>query len=180
MTSPFTDEELRQLAKTRKNTDVPAQWISALARELLQLRQQITPQAGAEPFGFYSEETDTFFLREYTPVMPANTLLLYRTAPPSPVCPHIRSSKDGTSWCDLAARVGDLSPVAPVWQPIETAPRDGDGFLACDDNYDCVEWLKWDGDLLFNVNSKNYTRPDVWKYWRPLPLPPDSPGAGDL
>lgn len=32
----FSDKELQQLAKTRKNTDVPAQWISALARELLE------------------------------------------------------------------------------------------------------------------------------------------------
>lgn len=118
MTSPFTDEELRQLAKTRKNTDVPAQWISTLARELLQLRQQITPQAGAEPVkcqhcsGTGEIEPDNNGPIGPCPMCNGKGSYIPRAALPPPVCPHIRSSKDGTSWCDLAASVGDLSPSA--------------------------------------------------------------------
>ena len=66
------------------------------------------------------------------------------------------------------------------WQPIETAPTEGQ-FLVTDwvpgDPWACTielvnaPFLK-DGRIL-NQNSGNYCRAGTWRYWTPLPPPPE-------
>lgn len=64
------------------------------------------------------------------------------------------------------------------WRPIETAPFQGMGFLACSaEDYDTIEWLVWQSKedekhKFFNMNSGNYTNAKHWTHWRPLPAPP--------
>lgn len=65
------------------------------------------------------------------------------------------------------------------WQPIETAPKDGQ-FLVTDWKPGDV-WahaielvnapFRPDGRI-FNQNSGNYSAPGAWTYWMPLPAPP--------
>jgi len=98
-------------------------------------------------------------------------------------------SHDGYYELDIDAVTAVLSAALTLsdqrdgWQPIETAPKGEPGFLACDDDYDNIEWLYDNGDKerFFNQNSGNYTPRRHWKYWRPRPAPPlKSPNTGEI
>ncbi len=63
------------------------------------------------------------------------------------------------------------------WQPIETLPPTGQVLVTDDDpddgdSYGTIELCRCpmlpDGRLL-NQNSGNFSRPHVWKWWRPTP-----------
>lgn len=74
----------------------------------------------------------------------------------------------------------------PAWQPIDTAPKDGDYFIILWCPEDSSRWLaKWQGDRWYGVDDLGLTRagsslgdPDVvtgWfvSHWQPLPQPPE-------
>jgi hypothetical protein len=60
------------------------------------------------------------------------------------------------------------------WMPIETAPTSASFLAASFDelgNYDSIDWLSFDGEMFFNLNSCNEARigENGFTYWRPLP-----------
>jgi len=64
-------------------------------------------------------------------------------------------------------------PDDELWQPIETMPKDGTFFLACNkDDYSCIELLMYKDEILFNLNSLNETDLRHWTHWMPQPEPP--------
>jgi hypothetical protein len=79
-----------------------------------------------------------------------------------------------------------LSPAEPspesreAWQPIETAPKDGDSFLGCNADYadGCMEVIFWDdqptdSDFPWGGESINFHK-ERFTHWMPLPALPAS------
>lgn len=76
----------------------------------------------------------------------------------------------------------DCLEVAPIWRPIETAPKDGTHFLALD--YDgfvkemsasTEDEIKDDGYSEFHYASSSYAHPT---HWMPLPKHPTPANGG--
>lgn len=74
---------------------------------------------------------------------------------------------------------------ANVWQPIETAPKDGTSILAVrDDLLPCVvEWISYDGKSKWCVDPETFMEEEHFHeyfvgthydptHWQPLPSPP--------
>ena len=82
-----------------------------------------------------------------------------------------------------ALRAPASEPVAPIgyisrdgseWQPIESAPKDGVGFLACIGKWQTVCcWNKYRGGwCAVGPGYPNYERGEIPTHWMPLPAPP--------
>ena len=71
-------------------------------------------------------------------------------------------------------------PGSTVWQPIETAPRDGSMILACNTRAgNDMTVVGWEGTCWTDVGCKNAAaaisiNPNYFDFWMPLPLPPKS------
>lgn len=63
------------------------------------------------------------------------------------------------------AAVGALEKALPVWQPIETAPKDGEQYVAWDGEKIAIIWWAgyWEVDEPFGKPT----------HWMPLPAPPE-------
>lgn len=75
------------------------------------------------------------------------------------------------------------SAMAALWQPIETAPKDGEPFLGTNARYayslqrcGVYYWDRW----CWRHQVDDYGDPPAtWlTHWMPLPAPPQSPGLG--
>jgi hypothetical protein len=75
--------------------------------------------------------------------------------------------------------VGTASENEPVWKPIGTAPRNGEGVLAWSENTKTYHVLAFDEapPAGWVSQSADYVilRDDELSHWTPLPPPPDKP-----
>ncbi len=85
-------------------------------------------------------------------------------------------------YSDIYTTLDDFRPMAQaaieaalekMWQPIETAPKDGEQFLICLENYEDVRWV--DLSEPNTVYSEDMWGDFVWPtHWMPLPHPPEN------
>ena len=69
----------------------------------------------------------------------------------------------------LIAECKELNP----WLPIADAPKGKEGFLAINQDRDCIEWLSDIGeDKFYNNNSNNFTDKAHFTHYKLLPDDP--------
>jgi hypothetical protein len=71
-------------------------------------------------------------------------------------------------------------PEVTEWQPIETAPRDGDWFLVWNPNsnmcWGCYDMSAWTGDNGGYFMEQDTSEEAEFTHWMPLPKPPMGEG----
>ena len=85
-----------------------------------------------------------------------------------------------SGWCDAEVQREDADTCIEAWntrthgwQPIETAPKDGTGFIAYSPTHGIKTPVSWNKDYRrFDKNGYSSLKND-WTHWMPLPNPPE-------
>ena len=85
-------------------------------------------------------------------------------------------SGDDTDCQAIAAEILEyIASVAPTWQPIETAPRDGFPILIACARTQSIRWAVWSGKMWRDGQASAGGRVSgvpAPTHWQPLPSPP--------
>jgi hypothetical protein len=74
---------------------------------------------------------------------------------------------------DARHAAAELAKAATTWQKIETAPKDGERFIAWDNVHGmCVFTTHWDGEE-FLTDYESWS--GCFSHWMTVPPPPDEP-----
>ena len=63
----------------------------------------------------------------------------------------------------------DAKPKNDIWQPMDTAPKDGTKIIVCTKWNDFVPWVSWDGKVWMSDFIRWNAQPIAWM---PFPDPP--------
>lgn len=75
----------------------------------------------------------------------------------------------------LADLRAQLAAAGPAWQPVETAPKDGTGFIGWDDDLEHRVFVRWAHGRWALVDQEHFS-PCRLTLWAALPTPPKENG----